>query len=281
MKDFFTTSLGRRVCFWDSGGDGDAILLIHGNSSSKNTFENQFESPVLSHHRLVALDLPGHGSSEWAGDYNQEVYFDALASVIRQLGLTGVVVVGHSLGGNIAVEAIRSIPEAIGVAVFGTPLLSKPPEVHKALLPHPSSIAFFTGDLSERDYANWAQTCFRTGFRTPDHFVANIRNTDPNVRVRLAQHLMALNYDDEIECVKRAGIPIAILHGEFENTVSGSYLEGLNLPRLWRDRVVIIEGAGHSPHIETPESFNMLIDDFVSDLRAIHVTRAPEMAAHV
>jgi pimeloyl-ACP methyl ester carboxylesterase len=111
--------------------------------------------------------------------------------------------------------------------------------------------------------------------------VKNIRNTDPNVRVRLVQHLMALNYDDEIECVKRAGIPIAILHGEFENTVSRTYLEDLKLPRLWRDQVVIVDGAGHSPHIETPVSFNLLIDGFVSGLSDVPRARSTEMAAHV
>jgi pimeloyl-ACP methyl ester carboxylesterase len=96
MKEYVTTSLGRRICFWDSGGDGDVILFIHGNSSSKNTFQHQFESPVLEQYRKVAIDLPGHGSSEWASDYNQEIYFGALASVIAKLGLSEVVVVGHA-----------------------------------------------------------------------------------------------------------------------------------------------------------------------------------------
>lgn len=278
MKEQFSTSSGRRVCFWDSGGGGTPIVLIHGNSSAKNTFENQFGSPTLARHRLIALDLPGHGDSAWADDYDMPVYVDAINSVIRALGLDEVILVGHSLGGNIAIEGSSKIPAAIAVAVFGTPIMGKPPAVHKALLPHPSAIAFFTARLTDKDYFNWAQTCFRIGFPTPDHFVRNIRRTDPNVRARLAHHLMSYHYDDEIECVKNANIPIAIFHGQFENTVSRDYLEDLALPNLWEGAVIPIKGAGHSPHIETPAAFNRVLDEFISDVQVARPARLAEAA---
>ena len=47
----------------DSAGAGSAVLMIHGNSSCKEVFRHQLESPLGARLRLIAMDLPGHGAS--------------------------------------------------------------------------------------------------------------------------------------------------------------------------------------------------------------------------
>ena len=75
----------------DSEGEGPAVLLIHGNSSSGEIFRRQFEDPQLAHLRLVAFDLPGHGAST-DDDYStavrlihREKYADAIPYLNRAL----------------------------------------------------------------------------------------------------------------------------------------------------------------------------------------------------
>jgi pimeloyl-ACP methyl ester carboxylesterase len=148
MQERFIKNGDLDICCWDTGEPGWTVLLVHGNSAAKNSFENQFHSSSLDQHRLVALDLPGHGQSSWAEDYDVATYVNAIQRVIEELRLTDIVLVGHSLGGNIVIEAVDDIPQARGVAAFGAAPLAKPPEIAHAFLPHPSSIAFFTDDLS-------------------------------------------------------------------------------------------------------------------------------------
>jgi len=258
---------GRAICVWDTGGSGPTVVFVHGNSAGKNSFENQMGSPLLARYRLVALDLPGHGRSGWVPDYGHQLYVSALRCVIRELDLKDVVLIGHSLGGNIVIEAMDEIPQARGVVAFGAAPIGKPPNVAEAFLPHPSAIAFFTADLTEEDLRNWAGTCFMTGFPAPDHFVKNIRATDPKVRACLARDVQTLRYKDELACLGAIRTPKALWHGEHENTISLKYLRSLGLAGLWGGDVVVIEGAGHSPHIERPAEFNRLVDEFVRSTR--------------
>src|ERR1700733_8131439 len=84
------------------------VLFIHGNSCSKEVFRYQFESPLADEFHLIAIDLPGHGSSSDAfrpdETYSFPGYADAAVEVLELMGIEKFVVVGWSLGGHIALE---------------------------------------------------------------------------------------------------------------------------------------------------------------------------------
>ena len=90
-------------------GHGDLpVLLIHGNSLSREVFRMQLGGALSAKYRLVALDLPGHGNSGNALNpsrtYTRPGLADAVIEVLGLLGLGEVVVVGWSLGGHIALQ---------------------------------------------------------------------------------------------------------------------------------------------------------------------------------
>jgi pyruvate dehydrogenase E2 component (dihydrolipoamide acetyltransferase) len=112
------------VAAGDHAGDALPLLLVHGFSGDKdNWLFNVAE--LAGGQRVVALDLPGHGtSSKDVGDGSIAVLAESVAGFMDAVGMTRAVVVGHSMGGGVAIELAASHPERIAgvvlLSAFGT-----------------------------------------------------------------------------------------------------------------------------------------------------------------
>ncbi len=86
------------------------------------------------------------------------------------------------------------------------------------------------------------------------------------MRAQLAAGTGADKRKNNVETVANMTVPLAVVHGAEDQLVNIDYIRSLKMPTLWRGEVQIIEGAGHAPHWERPESFNALLADFVADV---------------
>lgn len=259
------------VAYYESDGRGQPVLLVHGNSASGLTFRHQLESDLGHTHRLVALDLPGHGDSDPAPDlsaYSLPGYAAVVAAVATALDMPNAALVGWSLGGHIVLEAHNLLPQACGFVIYGTPPLAFPPDMANAFLPNPAVNVGFTAVVTVADALAYATSFFAPGAAIdPAPFVADILRTDGQARVGLAASIRPDGYQDEVAIVAHLQRPLAILHGDGEQLVSGPYISQLSMPTLWRGRVQIIPESGHAPHWEQPAAFNNLLTAFLADTR--------------
>jgi pimeloyl-ACP methyl ester carboxylesterase len=101
---------GHRVTY-RRGGRGPALLLLHGITDSSATWEGV--APALAEHfTLIAPDLLGHGESATPrGDYSLGAHASGVRDVLTALGIDRVTVVGHSLGGGVAMQFAYQFPE--------------------------------------------------------------------------------------------------------------------------------------------------------------------------
>lgn len=137
---------GVQLAFEDAGAGEPVLLCIHGNSCNHEFFRPQIEH-FKKTRRVVALDLRGHGLSDAPrGAYAFAALADDCAWVCRELGLTRVAVLGHSMGGAVAAEMIKGHPGlARAVALLDSTLLPDPATLQKVLPP-------LIGDLEGRDH---------------------------------------------------------------------------------------------------------------------------------
>jgi pimeloyl-ACP methyl ester carboxylesterase len=92
-------------------GEGPVLLLIHGMAGSLETWRTVID-PLARHATVVAVDLPGHGASgPGGGDYSLGSLASGLRDVLVALGHDRVTLVGHSLGGGIAMQFSYQFPE--------------------------------------------------------------------------------------------------------------------------------------------------------------------------
>jgi pimeloyl-ACP methyl ester carboxylesterase len=118
---------------WEGSGR-DAILLVHGNSANAWWWAPVAEALTEFRRRVIAVDLRGHGDSEWMRPpaYSPQAYGDDLARLIEQLGLVRPVVAGHSMGGIAALAMATRFPNlaraiiAVDIPVTSTPRQSLP-----------------------------------------------------------------------------------------------------------------------------------------------------------
>lgn len=260
----------QKIAYYESSGTGPAIMLIHGNSSSGLSYQQQINSALGEKYRLVALDLPGHGNSEPFAEmsaYGMPGYAAVVAAAAEALDMQDAVFVGWSLGGHIVLEAHNQLEKAKGFVLFGTPPLAFPPAMEEAFLPNPVVNIGFKPDVTEEEARAYATAFFTPGVPAPEvPFVTDVLRTDGNARAGLAASIKPNGYQDEVEIVAHLSIPLAIFQGKEEQLVNETYISKLTMPTLWRNEVQVIDGAGHAAQWEQPEEFNNLLKAFVTDI---------------
>jgi len=107
---------GRKVSYAGAGQAGEVVLLIHGYGGDRNSWLF-LQEPLAGRHRVYALDLPGHGTSaKDVGDSPAgpaEVLADAVVGVLDAVGADRAHLVGHSMGGAVALAVTAREPRRI------------------------------------------------------------------------------------------------------------------------------------------------------------------------
>lgn len=131
---------GAHLHMIDTGEVGDrgapVIVMIHGLGGQLRHFTYSLVARLRVNHRVVALDRPGAGYSLWTGEarWDLDAQADVVAELVERLALGRVVLVGHSLGGALALRvAQRHRPLIAGLALLA-PLTDHPPALSPALM---------------------------------------------------------------------------------------------------------------------------------------------------
>jgi pyruvate dehydrogenase E2 component (dihydrolipoamide acetyltransferase) len=255
---------GRRLRVLDIGsGDPPPVLLVHGFGADLNAW--MFNQPVLAEgRRVVAIDLPGHGGAEkqvGAGDV--EMFTTAVADVMVVLGLDRAHLVGHSLGGAVAIAAAQRHPERVASLTL----------LCAAGLGPEIDFPFIDGFVKAQRR------------REMQHVLADLVH-DPALisRVMIEETLRYKRLDGvqaALETIARAWfphgrqavdlrpalaalkIPVQIIWGRDDHIIPATHAEAFagKLP------VHILDDVGHLPQMEKAGDVNRLIADFVAAQR--------------
>jgi pimeloyl-ACP methyl ester carboxylesterase len=112
---------GVQLVYDDQGAGNPAFVFIHGWTCDRSFFAPQAEH-FARHHRVISLDLRGHGESDKPqGAYAISAYVDDIAHVIGELKLGKVVAVGHSMGGITVLEPGATHSDKVAAIVMVDP----------------------------------------------------------------------------------------------------------------------------------------------------------------
>lgn len=104
---------GNRIAYRIAGNDGPTLLCIHGITQDSTTWE-AVGRRLGSGARVIAIDLPGHGGSDLPlGDHSLGAYASTCRDLLFALGETSATIVGHSLGGGVALQFAYQFPELV------------------------------------------------------------------------------------------------------------------------------------------------------------------------
>ncbi len=258
------------IGYRDSGGTGLPILFIHGICGSKEVFEHQFSGPLKDMFRLIAFDLPGHGASADAAhpaeSYSIHALTNVAVDVMNYLRLPKALIVGWSLGGHIAMEMMERFPERLaGVLATGAPPLAPGTiATMQAFHLHSGMLLGRKAQFTTRDAEHWQSLCYGAD-ADGMHFAAILR-ADGRMRPETTKSLLKGGIADQRRVVETSPVPLALVNGDKDPIVRVKYLDHLAYANLWDGHPHLIEGAGHAAFLSYPNSFNMLLHRFASDM---------------
>lgn len=261
---------GCRLEVFDSGSTGPLVLMVHGNSSSARSFQRVLESPLGSTFRLVAFSLPGHGQSE-APPAEEAFSLPALSRLVQhlpgQFPDQPYVLVGHSLGGHLFSEALSGLSRARGLVLISAPPLSLP-ALSRAYKPDPVGGALFKADLGDDDVDSMTSALLGKARQDPAAtavLAADLRRTDRRFRPALAHSIVSGQLGDERATIAVTPVPVAMVWGLDDPFLENDYYQSVTLGRALGQGRYPFANCGHSPHIEQPERFYILLSQLLDE----------------
>lgn len=260
---------GIGINYIHQGNVGPSILFIHGNSCSSAIWKNQFEGNLKGKYKLYALDLPGHGQSGKSSTplitYSLQGLANVVSVFIEELALHSCFLVGHSLGGHIAIQTLAANGHIQGIFVAGAPPITRPPKMEMAFFPNQNMAYGFTPGLSEAQASALAGEFFNGP--APGQAIADILSTDPAFRKYFGETLSTLlGFDDEKIILNGSPVPRCILQAENDRLVQGKYIEGLGIDRMFQNKVHWLPHASHMIMWDQPALFDESLDAFIKSV---------------
>lgn len=266
------------IAVFETSGEGLPLLMIHGNSGSKEVFVNQVESHLGEQYRLIGMDLPGHGQSSDAFDpsvaYTMPGYAHAAIEVLEVLGVQKAAVLGWSLGGHAGLEMLQLHPGIVGLMITGTPPVGQGAEaIYAGFNPHPDLPLAGKKDFTPEDVKSFGKTILGPAM-TP-FFEEMIVRTDGRAREIMFASLFTGGVSDQKKIAETTRVPLAVVHGMDEPFVNTAYVGSLAYKSLWDQHCFVLRGVGHAPFLQAPDVFNPILTRFMADMQARAANRVP------
>jgi pimeloyl-ACP methyl ester carboxylesterase len=265
-------------------GKGPTILLVHGIAGSSTTWKAVMPA-LAEHYTVIAPDLLGHGqSAKPRGDYSLGAYASGIRDLLTVLEKERVTLVGHSLGGGVAMQFAYQFPErAERLVLVASGGLGKEvsPLLKAVTLPGAEYVLPLLLHPRIREVAEWpGAVAGRVGWRPSDSlaevwrsyttltdrhgqmaFVHTVRSVIDVAGQRVSAH-------DRLYLAE--AVPTLIVWGDCDRIipVAHAYRAAEAIPGA---RLEIIEGAGHFLPWRNADRFLAILEDFLKSTTPAHV----------
>jgi pimeloyl-ACP methyl ester carboxylesterase/GNAT superfamily N-acetyltransferase len=257
MRTFPVPGVGALLCYHDLPGDEPTIVFLHGlGAASSEEFMQTVRHPLLTGFRMVLVDFLGFGFSERPLEYGytMEDHADSVAELLHYLDVGSVHVVGHSMGGSVAIALAMRDPDLVRNLIVAEGNLD----------PGLGTASARIASWSEEDYIREGHLAFINEFArsvadVPGYggVVRTAALASPHGMHRSARSLLAERTPTFRQGLESLSIPRTFLLGERSDYPEARLLgNGVNLE--------IVPDAGHIMNVDNPDGFARAIADAVA-----------------
>jgi pimeloyl-ACP methyl ester carboxylesterase len=258
LKSGTVTATDKAEIAYTMQGHGDTTLLfIHGWCINKEYWSNQIDF-FKNKYKVVAIDLPGFGTSSksrTSWDFTQ--YAEDVHEVIRQLNLKQVILIGHSMSGDIILKTDNLYPDS-NIGLIGIDNLHSPAG--------PKDSAYNAGAAQYYDQMEKGYDTTVTKFAKAYLFQPSTSDTVVN---KVMKDVLSVNHKLSVDVLRslekiaqtektmaqRVSHPLCLVNSD----VQPVQMDSLNKYYAKGVKVYYVHGTGHYPMIEKPDEFNLAL----------------------
>jgi pimeloyl-ACP methyl ester carboxylesterase len=254
-----------QIAYDDSGGDGPLVICVPGLGDVRGQYRFLAPKLVAAGFRVVTMDLPGHGQSsvDWPA-YSPALVGADIVAMVRHLGASKAFILGNSMAGGSAVWAAAEIPDNIAGIVLIDPFTRVIPTsafllafLKVAMLRPwgPSFWSMYYGSLYKT-----APPADLDSYRAA--LVANLK--EPG-RIEATK---ALIFASQAPCEARipdVHAPVLVVMGSRDSDFSDPSAEADWVATHLHGKKLMVDGAGHYPHVEYPDVVARAVIDFMKE----------------
>ena len=241
------------IHFTRSGSGGANIILVHGWICDSSYWRNQV-AELAADNTVIAIDLAGHGESgSNRDDWSITAFGEDVAAVVDAQNMDEVILVGHSMGGAVVIEAARRLGQSVRLIV-AVDTMQEP-----ARAPYTDEQSRELWAPFAADFTNALEAFVRKSFFLPAappdmvNWVAkDMASADADVALAAGHALTTWSVPDGISSINH--IPFVLINADYRPT------DAEGLASLHPDaRLIVLSDVGHFPMLVKPEEFNAVL----------------------
>jgi pimeloyl-ACP methyl ester carboxylesterase len=268
-----------QIAYTETGSGSKTLLFIHGLANFKGVWKSNILE-LSKTHRCIAIDLPGNGHSS-SGDYKYSMFFyaECVKQFIDKMNLTNVILVGHSMGGQIALLLSLRYPHLIDklvlIAASGLEYFS---EMDKMMVNQSMQMTqmFYSNEQS-------LESAIHTSFYNFDKLSINTLIKDAKEFIpihssgkwqKMVKHSISAMLNEQVQqFLPTIKLPTLIIFGDNDAMIPNKLLHASETVQtiakkanalIENSQVLIIKNAGHFVQIEKSKEVNASIEAFVN-----------------
>lgn len=251
---------------YEVGGAGDTLVMIHGLGASHHIWQAQKDF-LHTDFQVLALDLPGHGKSSWMPVSLMDMAAD-IRQILNSLGIEQFSLVASSMGGLVALELYRMIPQEImRISLVGSiPKFAQGPHYPAGL--DIDNIRTLSQQF-DGDYAAILDIFFRSLFTKKERdngrfqSVKAMRQLEPLPQKEALKHFLEiLEKTDLRDRLSSMICPLQFITGTEDYICPRTIMDWM-AEHTHNARFDFMEGCGHLPFLVETKEYNRLLEDFL------------------
>ncbi|SIR35935.1 esterase [Shewanella morhuae] len=249
-----------------STGQGSAVLLIHGLFGNLDNLKSLGQT-LETHHQVIRVDVPNHGLSEHWQQMDYPSLAHAMAGLLDELDIERAHIVGHSMGGKIAMATALTFPERIitMVAADIAPVAYEPR--HNIVFAALESLPLESH--TDRRFALNHLITQGVDEATAQFLLKNLQRTDTGFRWKLNLNGLKDCYPHIIGWYNQSPNPSQVyagpslfIRGGDSNYVTSEHRAAI-MSQFPAAQAKTLEGCGHWLHAQKPAIFNRIVSEFI------------------
>lgn len=272
MKKNILVANGFPVAVYDREGTSPPVFFVHGIFSNAAAWQPMLQQPGMTGIRAIALDLPGHGASgrtDVPEDYGFLNFSSIVAAVLERLDLHKVILVGHSIGGHVAMHVSRFTDRVAAIMIVAAVPLDDASALGNAYNLDGSLTAIFGGNATDEILCDaWLH-----GPRHLPTIKDSYQNTHSVFQQAVTQNITSFlsppNFTSEKELLVNKRV--AFVYGEEDKLVRRSSVDALATDLAPAHEMHFVAHTAHFPHLEAPAEFGNIMRNFIDQTDASSV----------